>query len=276
MAFVLCLITSASPLLAQNGNSSNSHANNAIANSPISQEVIVAKHIDGTENAEKGQKQSSPTIENKTDYVALGFWVNVSLTLITLFVAIAAVQQANAANSSAQAVMRSERAWLLLEGEQIGAPILLPVEKEQQTPKRPVECSIALKNCGNTPASSIDWQFELQLGNSMEAPPSFEIYTRKPQGKRLTPFPVGQNHLGHTTAFLTPQEFISTSELQDITNGSKILWLCGIARYNDVFVQKRWFREKPEERYTLVCLRFICGQSVVNGQWVLAWIIREA
>jgi hypothetical protein len=165
-------------------------------------------------------------------------------------------------------IITSERAWLLPDGEKIGMPFLRPVE-HQGPQKTPVHCGIALKNCGKTPASAIDWQFELQLGDSAEAPPSFDIYKRKPPKDRLTPFPIGQDSHGNVSAVLMPQEHISASEMTDIWDGKKVLWLCGIARYHDVFKQKRWIRRKPEEHYTFVCLRYICAPNGANGQWIL-------
>ncbi|HMD78114.1 MAG TPA: hypothetical protein VKG86_12165 [Terracidiphilus sp.] len=218
---------------------------------------------------QKGPDKHPVTPESQNNYTAWGFWVNFGLTAITLLIAIAAVIQASAAKLGAKAMLRSERAWLLPDGEKIGMVVLRPVEQQVQPQKTPVQCSIALRNCGNTPASAIDWQFELQLGVSADTPPSLEIYTRKPQNKSLTPFPIGQDRLGHGVAILTPREYINAFEQGQIWDGSKILWLCGVARYNDVFEKKRWLTRKPEEHCTFVCLRYICAPDGSNGQWFL-------
>jgi hypothetical protein len=257
------------PLLAQEKSDSSQHANDANQNNPIPQQSIVHQQDSGKNN-EKGQVKDPPSAKDSFDYAKWGFWVNFGLTGITFLIAIASVIQASAARISAKAVMLSERAWLLPNGDKIGPPYLHPVE-QQGPQKTPVHCTMALKNNGNTPASAIDWQFELQLGNSAESPPSFDVYKQKPPKDRLTsfPFPIAQDGEGRATAVLTPQEHISASDQTDIWDGKQVLWLCGIARYYDVFRKKRWFKRRPEEHLTFVCLRYICAPGGANGQWLI-------
>ena len=255
--------------MAQNKNGGANYDNAANEQNPIPERSVTVNCGDYNEKAKKGKQEDSPATSYKRDYSAWGFWFNVILTPITLLVAGAAVWQAIAANSSAQAIIRSERAWLLPDGEKIGMPILRPIEQQPQPQKTPAQCKIALKNSGNTPASAIDLQFELQLGDSTKEPPSFDIYTRKAAKDPLTPFPIGQDDHGYTVAFLTTQEYISDADQEDIWNGKRILWLCGIARYHDVFRQKRLFRRKPEEHLTFICLRYISASDGTNGQWFL-------
>jgi hypothetical protein len=268
LAFFSLQVAEKAPLLKHDKNDSASHTDKANQHNPVPQGTGVVNQVDGSESATKGQQKDPPATQGTPDYVAWGFWVNFGLTAITLLIAIAAVIQASAAKLGAKAMLRSERAWLLLDGEKIGMPFLHSVE-QQGPQKTPVHCRIALKNCGNTPATAIDWQFELQLGDSAKTPPCFDIYKREPPKDRLTPFPIGQDSHGHASAVLTPQENVSNSQMTDIWDGKKVLWLCGKARYYDVFAQKRWLKRRPEEHYTFVCLRYICAPNGANGQWVL-------
>jgi hypothetical protein len=234
-------------------------------NPPIQQQTVTVNCTSGHDNHEK----SAVSPEPRHDYAAWGFWFNLCLTPITLLVAGAAVWQAIAAKLSADAVMRSERAWLLLNGEDIGKPVLIPYDSLDNPPRLPAYCMVSLRNCGKTPAFAIDWEFELLIGPSQEAPPSLEIYEKEPPAERPMPFPVGPGWPGHAEARLKPGWFISSAELNEIKTGGKFLWLCGVARYEDVFKRARILKRKAERHETLVCLRYETRTNAPDGYWVL-------
>ena len=167
-------------------------------------------------------------------------------------------------------IIKSERAWLLPDGEKIGMPVLVPVPAEGIR-KIPVNCSIGLTNCGNTPAFAVKWEFELRIGESKENPPSFDIYKNKstPSMEGQTPFPIGQGRHGHAIAVLKPHSYISLEERLEINDGRKIIWLCGVARYRDVFKHRKFLDRNPEEHETLICLRYEARSDGSSGAWML-------
>jgi hypothetical protein len=165
--------------------------------------------------------------------------------------------------------MRSERAWLLLNGEDIGKPVLIPYDSLENPRKIYAYCPVALKNCGNTPGFAIDWDFELRIGESQDAPPSLEVYEKKSPTESPMPFPIGPGWPGNAEARLKPRGFISTAEKAEIDSGAQFLWLCGVARYEDVFGYRRFFRRKSERHETRVCLRYEIRTNAPDGYWVL-------
>ena len=151
-------------------------------------------------------------------------------------------------------------------------PFLIPVESQASPQKRRTHCELTLRNCGNTPASAIEWQFEMQIGDSAETPVSFEIYKSKSLKESLTPFPIGHDQPGYAVAVLTPEEYLSVSQRDAINAGTKTLWLCGAVRYHDVFEQQKrygWLKRSAETHQTLVCLRYITFPGNNYGRWVL-------
>lgn len=256
------------PLLAQEKNDGSKHPNNANQNNPITQQSIVHQQDSGKTN-EKGQKKDPPSAKDSFDYAKGGFLVSLWLTAITFLIAVASVIQASAARISVKAVMLSERAWMLPDGEKIGLPTLIPSDSPTNPRKFPVTCSIALRNCGNTPATAIDWEFELRIGPSQETPPSLEIYEKKSPEDRKTPFPIGPGWPGHAQAVLKPQEYISTAEKAEIDAGTKHVWLCGIARYRDVFERRKFLQNSGNLHETKVCLRYMARSDGSSGRWIL-------
>jgi hypothetical protein len=174
--------------------------------------------------------------------------------------------QARAAKVAADAIMRSERAWLLLHGEKIGMPIFMADSTDSTTIT--ASCGIAFENCGKTPAEAILWVVELTIGDSHIEPPSLEIYTTKVTDKRYgqTPFPIGPGRLGWAVA----TGFISPADKDAYLAGKKFVWLCGVARYCDVFKRKNHFLgRRLEEHETLICLVYDKFTKAPGGSWAL-------
>jgi hypothetical protein len=278
LATLLCLsvgsnVLIAVPLNPKGESQSTHHEKDANKQNTVPQQTVTVNCPNGYESQEKGQEKDTIAAKGQYDYSALGFRVNLFLVIITLVIAAASLIQAFAAKRSAEAVMRSERAWILPDGDKIGLPTLVPVPPDlpENARKTPVYCPIGLRNCGNTPASAIKWEFELRIGESKETPPSFEIYERKPTPSMegQTPFPIGQDRLGHAVAVLKPYQYISVAEKLEIDAGNKIIWLCGVARYYDVFRRRKFLERKPEEHETLICLRYEARIDGSSGAWIL-------
>lgn len=74
---------------------------------------------------------------------------------------------------------------------------------------------------------------------------------------------------GHAHAVLRPHEYISTAEKAEIDAGTKHIWLCGIARYRDVFERRNSLRKRANLHETKVCLRYMARSDGSTGMWVL-------
>jgi hypothetical protein len=178
--------------------------------------------------------------------------------------------QARAAKVAADAIMRSERAWLLLDGEKIGMPIFMPHSIDSTIST--ASCNIPFENCGKTPAEAILWVVELTIGDSPIEPPSLEIYTTKVTDKvsGQTPFPIGPGRLGWVVATGS----IAPAEWDAYIADKKFMWLCGVARYGDVFKRKTHFLGRQlEEHETRICLvyqKFTRAPGAPpGGRWAL-------
>lgn len=220
---------------------------------------------DGKPKKEQSDQLTAQSSSQDDAWTRWGVIINAVLVAVTGIIAITGYVQARAAKLAAEAVMRSERAYLLPHGEKLGPPYLMAIEEQRTPEKHPAYCDIALKNYGNTPASAVHWDFELQVGNSTESPPSSEIYTRPASEDQRAPFPIGQGSFQFSKAILTPEKYLQASEKAEIVAGRKTIWLCGISIYTDVFERRRLFRRSPIEHRTLVCLRYIYSRQ----EWVL-------
>jgi hypothetical protein len=178
--------------------------------------------------------------------------------------------QGRAAKIGAEAVMLSERAWLLLHGEKIGMPMFMADSTDST--RITVSCYVAFENCGKTPAEAILWVFELTIGDSPIKPPSLEIYTTNVTDKTSgqTPFPIGPGRLGYAVADSKLTGFISPADWDDYCAGKKFAWLCGVARYRDVFKRKtRFLGRRFEEHETRICLVYQKFTNALGGRWAL-------
>jgi hypothetical protein len=146
---------------------------------------------------------------------------------------------ADAGKASADALIRGDRAWLLIDD--VKPPFIVPVNN-QSDPTRPraSHCLYYFKNVGKTPAKLTAWKNDLYIGNSADDPPasatsSYDLGSvvfnpgMIPQGgeKQISPEDARLD-----TGFITPQE------LTEINTQNKFLWLCGILTYEDVFDER--------------------------------------
>jgi hypothetical protein len=138
---------------------------------------------------------------------------------------------ADAAKASADAVIHSERAWLLVEG--FDRAYLVPIET--QTSRKSVAFP-NFRNYGKTVAKMIAWKMELQIGDSSERPPDEKVYDLA--GLKFVPAIIPPAEPIPYAAFLNSDGGIITQQqLDDLLRKppTKTLWLCGIIQYEDVF-----------------------------------------
>jgi hypothetical protein len=157
---------------------------------------------------------------------------------------------AKAARMGAEAVINSERAWLLWE--KIDAAFMAPFE-DQQT--RATTVFAGFKNFGKTVAKMTAWKFGLYITAINEEPDPI-AYDVSGTNFNLTVIPQG-DILPQIAQLTGPHAIIRKQEIDDATiNGTKILWLCGIIKYEDVLL--------PGIKHTtLVCRRY---SMLIPGQ----------
>jgi hypothetical protein len=144
-----------------------------------------------------------------------------------------AKQAAEAALLNAQAVIDSERAWLLLKDH--SAP-----DKEEKILGAPYSdsfyrCPIVLKNVGKTPAKLISARAEIQIADSNKGPRELAVFDGSVEG--FVPEIIPQ---GETMPFLArSSRKITAQEQAEFGAGKRFFWLCGSVRYEDIFRQER-------------------------------------
>jgi hypothetical protein len=144
---------------------------------------------------------------------------------------------AKAALLNAQAVLNSERPWILIptksEFSEIEQPLLFP--------KLPGEfrisyCNVWIKNFGRTPAEIIEQKIRLAIGEELQAIPDPAIYESKEATQENYSFPPNDKMVVQAT--FDPDGFISADDLAQITSKvkkTKYIWLCGYFKYRDTF-----------------------------------------
>lgn len=156
---------------------------------------------------------------------------------------------AEAARIGAQAVINSERAWLLWERET--AVILDPIEIQT----RPATVFFDFKNYGRTVARMIAWKFGLYITDVVDGPDSscFDV-----EGTRFNPTILPQGETFPNFATFMNGQFLRRQDLDDILqHGTKMLWLCGIIRYEDALNPSVVHETKFCRRYRV----WIAGQE---------------
>jgi hypothetical protein len=174
--------------------------------------------------------ESEKDFWDKALVVATWFLVIIgALQIIFLWRTVNATRDnAEAARLNAQAVVNSERAYLLLH--------------KSLTPGKPHiqwEFETRVENFGKTPARIVSCAIEFQLGDGADEPPDPSIFERQ------TPFPA---------MFLPQGEKITKPfdpapwQNAELSSGKKHLWICGAIRYQNVLE-----REPAATHETLFC-----------------------
>jgi hypothetical protein len=164
---------------------------------------------------------------------------------------------ANAALLNAQAVINSERPWLLIQTNEIKDPFLIPVEAGS---RHAAHCIFSIKNWGRTPGIVFSEKVELQISDNPIALPDCKVYNV--DWKRDNPLPFPPNESIPVEANLSPIGFITKKDSDGILSKDKFLWLCGFIRYRDTFE-----RAKAPEYETQFCYLWETRQNTAKPFW---------
>ncbi len=172
---------------------------------------------------------------------------------------------ARAAKDSADALMRGDRAWVLIKRtvtqDRIEDPYL-PTVVQMMTDKRIPNCVFYLKNYGKTPAKMIAWKYELQIGDNPGTLPDATVYDmRNPPVFTPDMIPQGASFAQRADFKILPRE----QEFIDIKDRNKFLWLCGTVKYVDTFE-----RGKGSEHETVFCYVWETRMTTPKPFWRLA------
>ena len=169
---------------------------------------------------------------------------------------------AKAATKNADALMLSDRAWLLMERtltqDQVKDPALLTVE-EMASSQQSSHCIFTLKNYGKTPGKMIAWKYELQVGSNPGTIPDTSVYD-------MSNLPVLTHDIipqGASVAQQAEFRILPTNQtIADIQNGIQFLWLCGFVKYVDTFE-----RGNESQHETVFCYFWEVRMSTPKPFW---------
>jgi hypothetical protein len=119
------------------------------------------RHTSTYENSDKSER-------SKFDYVFWGFWVNLLLVLATLAIAVFAVVQGIATKRSADALVASERAWIMVDIEKDGTGFVVS-QKRGEEYSTSVSLIFNLVNRGKTPARITELRAKLIMLDSVDS-----------------------------------------------------------------------------------------------------------
>lgn len=142
---------------------------------------------------------------------------------------------ANAAKTSADALIREQRAWLFID--EVKQPVLVPPPDpgDLHLP-RLLCCCFSFKNIGKTPAKLTAWKSELQIGESRDRPDEKTGFDVGNEVFCPSMIPPGEVMPEPEDARLSSP--ITALQLSDIiAQKTKFLWLCGVFKYEDVLRQ---------------------------------------
>jgi hypothetical protein len=158
---------------------------------------------------------------------------SVLLVLIGIGGVWAAIRTLRAIEKQVDALIASERPWLLLVKENIGEPYLNPIETQPAGDLHLSYCNFSFKNYGRTPAKIVTEKAELQISNNPGKPNDLKIY--EADYARDNPAIVPQGGIINARAGIAVLGYISSTEYAAINNKKAFLWLCGFIRYRDTF-----------------------------------------
>jgi hypothetical protein len=159
---------------------------------------------------------------------------------------------AKAARDSVQAIVDSERPWLLIPSgvvyPEIENPILivrLPGEF------RVSYCDFKLKNFGRSPARVIETKLRLVLGDTQNFVPDISLYESKDSAEDDYTFPQGE--VLQVQASLGGDGRMTMHERDELLVTKKSsLWLCGYFKYTNTFN-----REKSPIHTSRICYKWM-------------------
>jgi hypothetical protein len=168
------------------------------------------------------------------DYLYIGATLLVALGTLTL--ARIAYIQAQAARLNAQAVINSERPWMVAYMEE------LPQVTDQSQANLTIRMACHVKNIGRTPAILFckgDRREILEKEKRPTIPPVYENKVVWERGSMMPP-----------KAEILIVSYLEPSEREEVYTGKRVLWFYGAIRYKDAFGKFHWtkycFRYTPQ------------------------------
>jgi hypothetical protein len=154
-------------------------------------------------------------------------------------------RQTKATESSVEALIRSERPWLLLAKN-----TTVPVDP----PNNDWKFNVFVKNVGRTPAKIIALRVECLVGKSRTELPDAQFFT---SDGVFQPFTMPQSD-GIEWSLKLPRPWSATEILPE----RQFLWLCGFVRYHDTLE-----RQDPTPYETYFCLVYNPAKGIRRAAW---------
>ena len=151
----------------------------------------------------------------------------------------ATATNADVAKQTANAIMRRERAWVLIEREpattqdRIQEPYL-PTAEQMMAEQHMPHCIFFFRNEGRTAARIITSRAELQISANPNVLPDASIYDTSETFKFPDILPPSQSSAEEATF----RNLAGIEDLIAVNKHTEFLWLCGIIKYVDIFEQR--------------------------------------
>lgn len=163
----------------------------------------------------------------------------------------AAATNAVAAKASADALMNSDRAWLLVDMVETKLTFL-EAQWVAGCPS-PIYFTYRIRNYGKTPAQIYSIMTRYDLDTSRDTPPRTDIYHAYTPEHYPWILPPGRKHIGSqhlNGAWLTGQQF------NEVKNRAAFLWAYGVIFYRDVY---------GRDLHTRFCYRYEVPPFIPEG-----------
>jgi hypothetical protein len=251
-SFILAVILVISQGTSDKNTHPNSQQNKTQAHQPPTSSVTVTNSVapdysknlsQNKNNGDRKEKVSITAIpkvsiqKDRWDYLyIIGALLGVG---VTLGIAVIALIQARTAALNAQAVIDSERAWILIDRGELADRIQDPdiiSASEIATKGRMSHCIFFIKNFGKTPGKMTLCWSELQIGPDRSNPPRPQIYEAT-NGSLTVMLAPGESRAIEARGFGDFSDENIAGLARNID--PRFLWLCGIIRYEDIFERPR-------------------------------------
>jgi len=164
--------------------------------------------------------------------------------------ALATERSADATYKQSEAMIREQRAWLLIEDLSItGFDWTTSIQKH-------IRFNFSINNYGKTPAFVFACDIGFELGSSKEFPPSSEVFA--PQDANVNDHVIPQADKRPTSVFLRGDGEMNLDQFLDFAEMRKFVWAYGCVKYRDI-------HGSPHE--TRICFRydFTTKQLSIDG-----------
>jgi hypothetical protein len=236
LAFTVLLLIS--PLQQQAAPQSSSNKQTGQSQKVEPQTVIIGS-VNDNKAKDKGQEKDALAPKNLDEYTVKGFRLNFALTIIALVTAIAALLQALAAKQNADALIKTERAWVTIAPGLMSPKLYPSWEQGTNYPCDPEklhmvrhQLPLLIKNVGKTPAQIDEFVCRyIRIASMADLPAEPNYGALQPQGGHW----IIPNDT-HTTAtdLETDNGILYERHVRDIQLGQSFLFAFGILKYRDV------------------------------------------